>query len=533
MLSKIQITGKIEVITGMHIGGSSAFAAIGAVDSPIIRDVSTNLPMIPGSSLKGKMRTLLAKKYNDTLASNPNDDNYRITRLFGSSKKGNIKVSRLLFSDMVLGNAEEIRNHGAATITEVKFENTINRATAVANPRQIERVIRGSEFDLDIIYEVNDDTVCEIVEDMEVLANGFKLLEYDYIGGSGSRGYGKIKFNELQADVVIGDIDNDIMDKCNQMLENIWLNMGGAMFYGIYKFKFPYGVHFGDKKIDSSVKSFCADTLFSALCIELLKNGEDFLEKLLLYVNEGKLLLSDAFPFVNEELLLPKPFIKIGNDDGNSLNKKKFKKIKYVSASCWNDFFEGQLDPDIEEKIEKKIGTDMMKISANTREFDETLPYSVKCFRFYEKSGLYIIYGYENDEVKNFLGELLESLSFSGIGGKRSAGYGRYEMYHGKLPKLLEDNLNKESDKYVSLSISLPSDDELEEVVSGASFNIIKRSGFVESLNYADTFMKKRDLYMFSSGSVFEKRFVGKIFDVSSQGNHPVYRYGKPIFLGV
>lgn len=64
MYAKIQITGTIEAVTGMHIGGSSAFSAIGAVDSPIIKDIKTNNPMIPGSSLKGKMRTLLAKKYN-------------------------------------------------------------------------------------------------------------------------------------------------------------------------------------------------------------------------------------------------------------------------------------------------------------------------------------------------------------------------------------------------------------------------------------------------------------------------------------
>ena len=82
MYGKIQITGKIEVLTGMHIGGSSAFAAIGAVDAPIIRDVSTNLPMIPGSSLKGKMRTLLAREYNETINASPDEDDIRLTRLF-------------------------------------------------------------------------------------------------------------------------------------------------------------------------------------------------------------------------------------------------------------------------------------------------------------------------------------------------------------------------------------------------------------------------------------------------------------------
>ena len=80
MYAKIQITGKLEIVTGMHIGGSSAFAAIGAVDSPVIKDVRSNLPMIPGSSLKGKMRTLLAKAYNkdNKLVAKPDDDDERL-----------------------------------------------------------------------------------------------------------------------------------------------------------------------------------------------------------------------------------------------------------------------------------------------------------------------------------------------------------------------------------------------------------------------------------------------------------------------
>lgn len=73
MFAKIEISGKLEVVTGLHIGGSSAFSAIGAVDSPVVRDSRTNMPMIPGSSLKGKMRTLLAKRYNQTVAATPDD----------------------------------------------------------------------------------------------------------------------------------------------------------------------------------------------------------------------------------------------------------------------------------------------------------------------------------------------------------------------------------------------------------------------------------------------------------------------------
>ena len=218
MYGKIKISGNILVKTGMHIGGSGAFAAIGAVDSPIVRDVRTNLPMIPSSSLKGKMRALLAKEFNEKVVE-PNKDHERITRLFGSAQKENAKRSRVLFSDMVLENAEELREAGVQSITEIKFENSISRTTAVANPRQIERAIRGSVFKLDLIYELEKEA--EFTEDMETLAEGMKLLQYDYLGGSGSRGYGKIEFRDLCAKAVVGTVDPKMMDKCNVILKTV------------------------------------------------------------------------------------------------------------------------------------------------------------------------------------------------------------------------------------------------------------------------------------------------------------------------
>ena len=215
MYAKIKITGDLLVKTGMHIGGSTAFAAIGAVDSPVIKDVKTNFPMIPGSSLKGKMRSLLAKEFN-TKVVEPNDDHERISRLFGSAKKTNIRKSRVLFSDMVLANEEELRRLGLQSMTEVKFENSISRATAVANPRQIERAVRGSVFELELIYEMEKED--EFLEDMETLAEGMKLLQYDYLGGNGSRGYGKVVFEGIQAEVVVGTVEDDLMERCNQIL---------------------------------------------------------------------------------------------------------------------------------------------------------------------------------------------------------------------------------------------------------------------------------------------------------------------------
>ena len=219
MYTKLEIKGTLEVITGMHIGGSSAFAAIGAVDSPVVRDTLSDLPVIPGSSLKGKIRTLLAKRINPSPLTKTEDDDYRIQRLFGSSKKDNIKFSRLIFSDLIMSNMDELRKIGLNGATEVKFENTINRISAVSNPRQIERVIRGAQFPFTVIYNVDNED--EVAEDIRLFATGLKLLTYDYLGGHGSRGYGKVEFSGLTVSVAVGQIDEKIITECQKKLEEV------------------------------------------------------------------------------------------------------------------------------------------------------------------------------------------------------------------------------------------------------------------------------------------------------------------------
>lgn len=220
MFSKIQITGTIEVVTGMHIGGSEAFAAIGAIDSPVIIDPLSRKPIIPGSSLKGKIRALLAKAYNPTVV-NHKDDSEKISRLFGSSANNKLMTSRLIFSDMILANYDELHSKGLDSITEVKFENTISRTTSVANPRQIERVIRGSKFKLNIIYDVLEDYQDQALDDIKILVEGMKLLQYDYLGGGGTRGNGKIKFSNVTADTVIGELPQELEDMINAELATI------------------------------------------------------------------------------------------------------------------------------------------------------------------------------------------------------------------------------------------------------------------------------------------------------------------------
>ena len=216
MYIKLMISGNIEVLTGMHIGGGNEFSAIGAIDSPVIKDPLSMRPIIPGSSLKGKIRTLLARSMNSNPNAKHSDDDTKIKRLFGSQEE----ISRLIFRDLKLSNADELIGMGAVSPTEVKFENTINRISGEAMPRQIERSISGSIYPLEIVYQVsvNDSDYKELLEDISTLCNGMRLLQYDYLGGSGSRGYGKVEFQNIEAEAVVGDVDEALMEQCNRIL---------------------------------------------------------------------------------------------------------------------------------------------------------------------------------------------------------------------------------------------------------------------------------------------------------------------------
>ncbi len=208
MYSKIKITGTIEVVTGLHIGGGGESSMIGAVDSPVIKDLQTKLPIIPGSSIKGKMRSLLAKNCGLKIKQEShNDDHEHVLRLFGSSEKGNIKRARLQISDAFYSDkTQKTFAEKDISFTETKFENTINRLTAVANPRQIERVTRGSEFDFTFIYNVDDEG--EVEKDFENIEKALSLLENDYLGGGGTRGNGRILFKDISIETVVGDYDS-------------------------------------------------------------------------------------------------------------------------------------------------------------------------------------------------------------------------------------------------------------------------------------------------------------------------------------
>ncbi|HZJ83115.1 MAG TPA: type III-A CRISPR-associated RAMP protein Csm3 [Clostridia bacterium] len=211
--AKILIKGQIELLTGLHIGGSESYSAIGAVDSPVVRDSISGNPIIPGSSIKGKMRSLLQKTFG--ASSGHDQDHEEVLRLFGSgnSRKGGIFPSRLKFSDCYM-NLEKLEELKVANIrlTEIKTENTINRQTSEANPRQIERVVRGTIFDFELIYDVLEGHEDEVEDDFKNISIAFTLLEKDYLGGHGSRGSGRVKFNNLEAINAYGDAPKVLLE---------------------------------------------------------------------------------------------------------------------------------------------------------------------------------------------------------------------------------------------------------------------------------------------------------------------------------
>ena len=206
-----KIIGKIIVKTGLHIGTGSDKVEIGGMDNPVIKNPLTREPYIPGSSIKGKLRSLLEWKEGKVRASDGKPCNCgkpecSICRIFGSgnNNRENAKLrgpTRLIVRDAELTEDFKKKLHDGKPILEDKTENSLNRITAEANPRHIERVVPGTEFNFELVYRIID-TGDSGKEDEKlfdsVVLEGLKLLQNDYLGGGGSRGNGRIEFAELK-----------------------------------------------------------------------------------------------------------------------------------------------------------------------------------------------------------------------------------------------------------------------------------------------------------------------------------------------
>jgi CRISPR-associated protein Csm3 len=207
LIKKIIYDGEITLLTGTHIGGSNSSMGIGGPDKLVIRNPLNNKPIIPGSSLKGKMRSLIElndgnleivekkKKGRDVKEYQPTKDpTTKAGNLFGTVGE-NQQPSRLIVRDAHLTMEEHEFPNTDLPYTESKTEVNIDRITSEANPRNIERVPAGAKFKLNMVLNVFlDDNQEEL---MGTVLRAIKLLEDDYIGGNGSRGYGQIRI-ELQ-----------------------------------------------------------------------------------------------------------------------------------------------------------------------------------------------------------------------------------------------------------------------------------------------------------------------------------------------
>jgi len=200
--SYIKATSTITLKTGLHIGGPKENIKIGGIDNPVIRNPITNLPYIPGSSLKGRFRMALELKYDDHEGINPSEDNSNLSlvcKLFGNSNaKKTISPTRFIFRDSNLSKDSSDYIEGEEKI-EVKIDREKGSALQGGNRTQ-ERIAAGAVFDFELMIRVFDGD--DVEKFKEKLEEARKIVELEFLGGSGSRGYGQVEIKQFQYEVI-------------------------------------------------------------------------------------------------------------------------------------------------------------------------------------------------------------------------------------------------------------------------------------------------------------------------------------------
>ena len=210
LVNIIRFSGTVECVTGLAIKGAGNDLGIGGADSEVIRNPLTNEPYLPGSSLKGRMRSQLERKYGTRDKYNGPDQrglpcqcgraDCKICTVFGAhfnpgaaSAPTRIIVRDACMTDEFRSQIQDLPTERGSYL-ELKGENIINRKTGTAeHPRFMERVPAGATFDFEILLQIlegdDENQLRSFVEE------GLHLVEASYLGGSGSRGYGKVKFH--------------------------------------------------------------------------------------------------------------------------------------------------------------------------------------------------------------------------------------------------------------------------------------------------------------------------------------------------
>ncbi|MGN0990788.1 MAG: type III-A CRISPR-associated RAMP protein Csm4 [Candidatus Ventricola sp.] len=323
------------------------------------------------------------------------------------------------------------------------------------------------------------------------------------------------------------------------------------MDYYLFKLRFEGAVHFGAAdsalSLQTSADHFCADTLFSALCHTAGSLwGKAGIERLCAQVQAGELILSDSMPWREsggeDVYYLPKPCAvsQVKQEIPSDL-RKAMKRLSWIPVRDMDAFHDSLVGKALYCPQEEPFGEAGARTQAAVFDGRDTVPYQVGTFRFFPSCGLYVLAGCASDEQAEQLKTLLHALGMSGIGGKVSAGYGAFsvedvvllnEPFDAQTQWLYEALVCPQPKHYLLLTTSLPSDDELEAALSGAMFQLARRGGYVQSETFADEPQRKRTQVFLAAGAMLARPFSGALYIVAN-GVHPVYRYAKPMMLGV
>ena len=325
------------------------------------------------------------------------------------------------------------------------------------------------------------------------------------------------------------------------------------MKYYIYPLRFLTPIHFGNVATGGSLEkvtiSYSSDILFSAICNELA-HQPTMLMKLKEALESQTLKLSALFPYYKNrsdwELYLPKPIFNVQREIAITdyertkelaTKLKKIKKTAYVRTSVLSNGESKKIDLAALESAEgRQFGTTILTERVNKRH-DVSEPYFVGGYRFVANAGLYTVVGFEDEELKLLFDQLIELLGLSGIGGKRSSGYGKFELVREAMEVIISKSSSKDikalyrlleasealnASTYMAISAIAPQKLELDIVRTGY-YQLIKRSGFVQSpeVSYA---IKRNSCYLLAEGSCFGKPLKGRLITMNIDGiPHAIY----------
>lgn len=323
------------------------------------------------------------------------------------------------------------------------------------------------------------------------------------------------------------------------------------MDYYLFKLHFPGAVHFGLSdsalSLQASADHFCVDTLFSALCHTAVSLwGDEGAARLCDQAREGRLLLSDSMPWREQEGMdvyyLPKPCaVSHVKQEVPAQLRKAMKRLQWIPVKDMDAFQDSLSGRGLYQPRQELFAVSEARTQVQICEGQDANPYQVGALRFLPGCGLYFLAGCTDEEEARQLETLVNALGLSGIGGKVSAGYGAFsvedllllnEPFDEQTEWLYQALICPSPKHYLLLSTSLPTDEELDDALNGALFQLCRRGGYVQSTS-ANGAVRKRTQVFLAAGAMLERPFSGALYSVAPQSRHPVYRYSKPMMLGV